>query len=95
MREQVISTVKEAIANNAYVSSDGEVLSLDSNDVDHIAEESADELILAGYINGADFVEWLREKGYGHLYHHNSQYMSGVGLVDVETALQEYLKGEN
>ena len=81
-REKIITTVKEAIGNNA--SFEGEMLVLESNDVDHIAEQSADELIKAGYINGSDFVEWLKKDPYFGMLCPNPEY---------EEALQEYLGG--
>ena len=90
-REKIITTVKEAIGNNA--SFEGEMLVLGSNDVDHIAEESADELVSKGYINGADFVEWLKESKYAKSYNTDIDYHEceciEVGMLD--RALQEYL----
>lgn len=92
-RERIILTIKEAISNNLYFVQDNKHPDeydavIDSNDVDHIAEQSAEELIEAGYINGADFVEWLKDK---------AVWTHGVGTFyesDFDNALQEYLKGE-
>lgn len=50
----------------------------------------------AGYINGADFVEWLKEK-YGDLFYEIVLRETGYPYreqVDLDKALQEYLKGE-
>ena len=93
-KEKIITTVKEAIGNNATF--EGEMLVLESNDVDHIAEESADELIKAGYINGADFVEWLKER-YGKAYTvDRGDYVvveTSIPAKDLDKALREYMKG--
>lgn len=91
VREKIISTVKEAIGNNASYS--GDMAVLDSNDVDHIAEESADALIEAGYINGVDFVEWLKHSCFVKPYMDDVDYCMGVDIGKLAEALQEY-KGE-
>lgn len=52
--------------------------------------ENAARAINAGYINGADFVEWLKENAVV-LAVHKDEYISVRRLNE---ALQEYLKGE-
>lgn len=48
-------------------------------------KHNAKVLVEAGYINGADFVEWLKKHPYFGMLCPNPEY---------EEALQEYLKGE-
>lgn len=50
----------------------------------------AKTFIEAGYINGADFVEWLKERWSLNFECHN---MTCVSAGDLDEALQEYLKG--
>lgn len=45
-------------------------------------------LIERGYINGADFVEWMKSK-----YDHWKGVAISVRIDDIEDLLQEYLKG--
>lgn len=68
-----------------------EVLKINYNIDEVDIEETAKNLVANGYINGADFVEWL-EKKYGRLF-----YEVGYAYreqADLNKALQEYLKGE-
>ena len=49
-KDEIILTVKNAIAANSVCSvGEEDIISLDSNDVDHIAQETADNLNKAGY----------------------------------------------
>lgn len=90
IKEQVILAIKDAIGNNVSFVDESSAL-VDCDDVDHIAEQSADELIEAGYINGADFVEWLKSK-YADLYYLDT--FNRQDVFEIDQALQEYLKGE-
>lgn len=95
IKERIISTVKETIGDNIYFEQNNDKWDecnalIDVNGIDHIAEQSADELIEAGYINGADFVEWLKENAVS-MTAHGAEYIAVGRLAE---ALQEYLKGE-
>lgn len=50
----------------------------------------AKSLVGSGYINGADFVEWLKENAVS-MTAHGAEYIAVGRLAE---ALQEYLKGE-
>lgn len=65
-----------------------EFVSMQSRD---IALQGAKALTNKGYINGADFVEWLKDKWSLKFEWHN---MTCVSAGDLNEALQEYLKGE-
>lgn len=63
---------------------------------DCVIFHSAENAIEAGYINSSDFVEWLKEK-YGDLFYEIVLRETGYPYreqVDLDKALQEYLKGE-
>lgn len=56
IKERIISTVKEAIGDNIYFEQNDDKWDeceavIDISGIDHIAEQSADELVEAGYIN--------------------------------------------
>ena len=56
IKDKIILAVKEAIANNAEaVDCDYDIIKIDCNDVDHIAEQVADTLIAASI---GDVTEW-------------------------------------
>lgn len=56
IKDKIILAVKDAIANNAEaVNCDYDIIEIDCNDVDHIAEQVADTLIAA---NIGDVTEW-------------------------------------
>ena len=48
IKDEIILTVKKAIGVNSYYTEDDNVL-IDSNDIDHIAEQTAEALYNAGY----------------------------------------------
>lgn len=48
IKDEIILTVKKAIGVNSYYTEDDNVL-IDSNDIDHIAEQTAAALYNAGY----------------------------------------------
>lgn len=50
-------------------------------------------LIKAGYINGTDFVEWLKNK-YKAEYDRWKGVAISIRIDDIDELLQEYLKGE-
>lgn len=56
----------------------------------HHRELLAEALVNAGYINGADFVEWLKKDIEG------KHWLGYVQIIKnyLDKALQEYLKGE-
>lgn len=94
-KERIISIVKEAIGDNIYFEQKDDKWDecdavIDVNSVDHIAEQSAEELIEAGYINGADFLEWLSTYKEGG----NDTYFNILEINFLKRLLQEYLKGE-
>lgn len=95
IKERIISTVKEAIGDNVYFEQKDDKWDecnaiIDVNGVDHIADQSADELVEAGYINGADFVEWMSTYKEGR----NDTYFNTLEINFLKRLLQEYLKGE-
>lgn len=99
IKERIISTVKEAIGDNIYFEQNDDKWDecnaiIDVNGVDHIAEQSAEELIKAGYINGVDFVEWLKSSRFVKPYMDDIDYCMGIDIEVLAEALQEYLKGE-
>lgn len=51
-------------------------------------------LIERGYINGADFVEWLKSSRFVKPYMDDIDYCMGIDVEVLAEALQEYLKGE-
>lgn len=53
------------------------------------AEITAKTLFLKGYINGADFVKWLKSR-----FDHWKGVAISIRIDDIEKLLQEYLKGE-
>lgn len=55
------------------------------------AQETAEHLIGKGYINGADFVEWLKHR---YTYDHWKGARVTISFEQLSEALQEYLKGE-
>lgn len=83
-RNEIIDIVKKAMWHNSTSKSDSIVL--DCNDVDHAAEECAEEIINAGYINGEDFVEWLKDNW--------NIVARDIVIESLTKALQEYMKGE-
>lgn len=50
----------------------------------------AEELLKAGYINGTDFVEWLKK----NLWYDSTTASYVITEDDLAESLQEYLKGE-
>lgn len=48
IKDEIILTVKKAIGVNSYYTEDDNFL-IDSNDIDHIAEQTAENLYNAGY----------------------------------------------
>lgn len=54
----------------------------------------AKRLIEAGYINGADFVDWLKSSRFVKPYMDDMDYCMGIDIEVLAEALQEYLKGE-
>lgn len=56
-------------------------------------ERIAFALAEAGYVNGADFVEWLKNK-YKAEYDRWKGVAISIRIDDIEELLQEYLKGE-
>lgn len=52
---------------------------------------TAKNIVEKGYINGADFVEWLKSK-YADLYYLDT--FNRQDIFEIDQALQEYLKGE-
>lgn len=59
--------------------------------IDVIRKQEREKLIQARYINGADFVEWLKSK-YADLYYLDT--FNRMDVFDIAEALQEYMKGE-
>lgn len=58
---------------------------------EHMFAENAVE---EGYINGADFVEWLKSSRFVKPYMDDIDYCMGIDIEVLAEALQEYLKGE-
>lgn len=56
--------------------------------VKEAAKPTASLLASKGYIDGADFVEWLKSSRF------MKPYCMGISMVTLNDALQEYLKGE-
>lgn len=63
--KKIVCIVKNAIGNNGTYRSYFDYIEMDSNDVDHAAEESAEEIYKAGYRKAIEvideFVERLKE----------------------------------
>lgn len=57
VKDEIILVVKEAIRDNTSATDIDDIVELDSNDVDHIAEAVADRLYADGY---GDVAEWKR-----------------------------------
>lgn len=51
LKDEIILIVKGAISGNAK-RADGDVFELDGNDIDHIADEAADDILWRGYRKG-------------------------------------------
>lgn len=58
------------------------------------SKPTANLLVSKGYINGADFVEWLKKSKYVKPYMDDVDYCFGINVERLDEALQEYLKGE-
>lgn len=96
MREEIILTVKKAIGNNldygeSNIDFDERIALVNSNDIDHIAEDSADELIEQGY---GDTKQTVREfadflKDYARQVKENGY--DGIGETDIDEKLKEFL----
>lgn len=54
----------------------------------------ANTFVEAGYINGADFVEWLKSSRFVKPYMDDIDYCIGIDVEVLAKALKEYLKGE-
>lgn len=52
---------------------------------------NVEHAVEAGYINGADFVEWLKHR---YTYDHWKGARVTISFEQLSEALQEYLKGE-
>lgn len=62
IKDKIILAVKEAIANNAEaVDCDYDIIEIDCNDVDHIAEQVADTLIAANIGDVTEYKEIIRD----------------------------------
>lgn len=62
IKDKIILAVKEAIANNAEaVDCDYDIIEIDCDDVDHIAEQVADALIAAGIGDVGETKEKLKK----------------------------------
>lgn len=59
--------------------------------VKEASKPKATLLVNNGYINGVDFVEWLKSK-YADLYYLDT--FNRMDVFDIAEALQEYMKGE-
>lgn len=57
VKDEIILVVKEVIADNTSARDIDDIVELDSNDVDHIAEAVADRLYVDGY---GDVAEWKK-----------------------------------
>lgn len=57
VKDEIILVVKEIIADNTSARDIDDIVELDSNDVDHIAEAVADRLYVDGY---GDVAEWKK-----------------------------------
>lgn len=74
IKDKIIIAVKSAIANNAEaVDCDYNIIEIDCNDVDHIAEQVADALIEAGIGDVKSLVDgncvlYVKDKGFMRLY---------------------------
>lgn len=44
-KEKIISIIKNAFSNNATIDIDSDIVSLDGNDIDHIAEQVANDIL--------------------------------------------------
>lgn len=100
-RERIISTVKEAIGDNIFFEQNDDKwdecnVIIDVNGIDHIAEQSADELIEAGYIKSADFVSNVAWRLADKIVWENHGRIFDLEEINqiLNEALQEYLKGE-
>lgn len=62
IKDKIIFAVKEAIANNAEaVDCDYDIIEIDCNDVDHIAEQVADALIAANIGDVTEYKKAIRD----------------------------------
>lgn len=57
-------------------------------------QNEATNFVNAGYINDADFVEWLKNSRFVKPYMDDVDYCMGVDVEKFTEALQEYLKDE-
>lgn len=58
-------------------------------------QDTATSITNAGYINGTDFVEWLKNKGDHFSCETDSEIeWNAIDVEDLPDLLQEYLKGE-
>ena len=81
--EEMILAVKNAIANNAEIDLDEEIITLDGNGVDHVAEQIAETLYNAGYRKQSEG-EWIErdcitESKRGRTIHYSTQKCSVCG----------------
>ncbi len=44
-KDKIISIIKNAFSNNAAIDIDSDIVSLDGNDIDHIAEQAANDIL--------------------------------------------------
>lgn len=93
-KQEQIEKMAKAI-NETTFSGDGFVIGRSKKGTLEIEDKTdtrlvAKWLIERGYINGADFVEWLKENAVS-MTAHGAEYIAVGRLAE---ALQEYLKGE-
>ena len=89
IKDKIILAVKEAIANNAEaVDCDYDIIEIDCDDVDHIAEQVADTLIAAG-IGDVEEAEHRAEVYERALYHtaiSDTEYQEAIEQAEKELA---------
>lgn len=94
-KKEQIEKMAKAI-NETTFSGDGFVIGRSKKGTLEIEDKTDTRLVAKwiierGYINGADFVEWLKNR---FTYDHWKGVTVHISLNDLDEALQEYLKGE-